>query len=172
MKSRRALITLGGSLTTLFIAGCAVPKRATGQNPSNSLLRRGRLSIRVQAAPDQGLTRDQSFSAAFELLGDPEHGELLFYTPLGSTAADIRWEPGNAVLQTQGETRHFSDLSQLIQVVLGTDVPVDALFAWMAGQTREIRGWQVDLSQQAQGKILARRVSPSPQAELRMILEN
>ena len=128
--------------------------------------------MRVQANPDQGLVHDQSFSAAFELLGDPDHGELQFFTPLGSTVADIHWAPGSAVLQARGETRKFSDLTQLIQVVLGTDVPVTALFAWLAGQAREVNGWQVDLSQQTQGKILARRLSPAPQAELRVILED
>jgi outer membrane lipoprotein LolB len=128
--------------------------------------------MRVQAAPDQGLKQEQSFSAAFELLGDPDHGELQFFTPLGSTVADIHWAPGSALLQARGETRKFGDLAQLIGVVLGTDIPVTALFAWLAGQTQEADGWQVDLSQRTQGKILARRLSPGPQAELRVILED
>jgi outer membrane lipoprotein LolB len=128
--------------------------------------------MRVRATPDQGLAHDQSFSAAFELLGEPEHGELQFFTPLGSTMADIHWAPGGAVLKARGESRKFSDLAQLIEEVLGTDVPVTALFAWLAGQTLEADGWQVDLSQRTQGKILARRLSPAPQAELRVILED
>lgn len=128
--------------------------------------------MRVQAAADQVPAPDQSFSAAFELLGDPERGELQFFTPLGSTMADIHWAPGGAVLQARGESRKFSDLAQLIEEVLGTDVPVAALFAWLAGQTQEAHGWQVDLSRRAQGKILARRLSHAPQAELRVILED
>ncbi|MDR3371191.1 lipoprotein insertase outer membrane protein LolB [Rhodoferax sp.] len=130
------------------------------------------MSLRIEANPYQGLGHDQYFNAAFELLGDPDQGELQFFTPLGSTVADIHWAPGSAVLQARGETRTFSDLAQLIEVVLGTDVPVPALFSWLAGQASEANGWQVDLSQQTQGKILARRLSPAPQAELRVILED
>lgn len=156
----------------LFIAGCASPKRANGLLPSNVSTWRGRLSMRVQAAPDQDSAHDQSFSAAFELLGDTDHGELQFFTPLGSTMADIHWAPDGAVLQARGESRKFSDLAQLIEEVLGTDVPVTALFAWLAGHRQEAHGWQVDLSQRTQGKILAYRLSPAPQAELRVILED
>lgn len=76
------------------------------------------------------------------------------------------------MLQARGESRKFSDLAQLIEEVLGTDVPVTALFAWLAGHRQEAHGWQVDLSQRTQGKILAHRLSPAPQAELRVILED
>jgi len=130
------------------------------------------LSLHVEADPGEGQPQARSFSAAFELSGKPEAGELQFFTPLGSTAAAIRWMPGLALLQAKDDTRQFSDLSQLIREVLGTDVPVGALFAWLAGQTQEVDGWQVDLSSREQGKISARRTAPAPMAELRVLLDD
>ena len=56
--------------------------------------------------------------------------------------------------------------------LLGTDIPVTALFGWLDGQALTSEGWQVDLSQRDRGKILARRQAPAPQAELRVVLED
>jgi len=130
------------------------------------------LSLRVQADANAGQKQDQSFSAAFELHGNPTLGELQFFTPLGSTAAAMHWSPCGAMLQARGETREFSNLAQLITSLLGTNVPVAALFAWLDGQALVVDGWQVDLSQRAQGKIQARRSTPAPVAELRVLLDD
>jgi len=130
------------------------------------------LALRVQANPAEDKATGSSFSAPFELQGNAQQGELVLLTPLGSTAAAIHWAPGKAVLQARGETHEFDNLSQLISELLGTDVPVAALFAWLHGQAQEVNGWQVDLSQRNQGKILAQRLSPSPPAELRLVLDN
>jgi outer membrane lipoprotein LolB len=59
----------------------------------------------------------------------------------------------------------------LITQTLGTDIPVTALFAWLAGDTLQVEGWTADLSERANGRITARRVQPEPQAELRLIIE-
>jgi outer membrane lipoprotein LolB len=115
---------------------------------------------------------DQSFSAAFELQGNAQQGSLLLLTPLGTTAARVRWTAALTTLQSGGETREFPDLQTLINHLLGTDVPVTALFAWLDGQQVEIDGWQVDLTQRTEGKITARRLMPQPMAELRLVLED
>lgn len=172
MKSRRAVLIMGALAATYFIAGCASKQRAIGINDLESRVWRGRLSLRVQADANTEQKQDQSFSAAFELQGSPSQGELQFFTPLGSTAAALHWSSTGAVLQARGETREFSDLAQLITSLMGTDVPVAALFAWLDGQAQVADGWQVDLSQRAQGKIQARRTSPAPVAELRVLLDN
>ena len=171
MKSRRAALASGLLLAIFLIAGCANNTRITGQNGLEPLIWRGRLSLRVQEDAKVGPAPGQSFSAAFELQGNPAQGELQFFTPLGSTAAALSWSPTGAQLQTRGETRAFSDLTQLLTSLLGTDVPVAALFAWLDGQPQVVPGWQVDLSQRAQGKVLARRTSPEPMAELRVLLD-
>lgn len=127
--------------------------------------------MQVEAHPEVPLSQRQSFSASFELTGTPQAGELTFFTPLGSTAAAIRWAPDLATLEAQGQTRIFVGLSPLIQDLLGTDVPVTALFGWLVGQDLPADGWQVNLDQFGQGKIIAQRLSPLPQAQLRLILE-
>lgn len=117
-----------------------------------------------------GQSQAQLVSAAFELKGDAHQGELLLLTPLGSTAAFIQWSTNGAQLQAQGRTRQFGDLQQLVLQVLGSSVPVTALFLWLHGDAIAADGWQVDLSQFDNGKITARRDNPAPKAELRLIL--
>lgn len=171
MTHRRTVLALGALIATSWVAGCATHQRGQGRNDGQTSLWQGRLSVRVQAAPDASRAQDQSFSAAFELRGNASLGDLLLFTPLGSVAAAIHWSPDGAQLQARGETQTFSDLAQLMQLVLGTDVPVTALFAWLAGQVQEVDDWQVDLSRQPQGKIVARRMAPAVPAELKVLLD-
>lgn len=165
MKQRFASLLLC-LLTLFFVIGCATPQPGTvgAQLPSWS----GRLSVRVDAAE---ALASQSFSSAFDLQGDAQRGQLHFYTPLGSTAAAITWTPEQASLRSGNDSQSFSSIDALIAQVLGTPVPVAALFAWLAGEPTSPDGWQVDQSQWGSGKITARRSNPAPRAEIRVILE-
>lgn len=154
---------------TLFIAGCAIPTRAIAPNQSELAPWRGRLAVRVES--EQAQSQPQSFAAGFELTGTPREGELTLYTPLGNTAAALSWSPQAAVMRTNGEVRHFESLDALIRQAVGTEIPVDALFAWLAGDNMTVAGWRADLSQHADGRITARRTEPAPQAELKLVLE-
>ena len=127
--------------------------------------------MRVEADLQQPPSQNQSFASAFELQGNAQQGDLLLLTPLGSTAAAVHWTPTMAILQASGERREFQDLSQLIEHLLGTPVPVAALFAWLNGQQVNLDGWEVDLTRRSQGKITARRQLPAPIVELRLVLE-
>ena len=126
------------------------------------------MSVRVEASPEHS---PQAFSSNFELQGGPKQGQLHFFTPLGSTAAAIVWTPEQAQLQSGNATQNFNNIAELIEHVLGTPVPVAALFAWLAGDRLSLDGWEVDQSQFDSGKITARRISPAPSAEIRVILE-
>ena len=53
----------------------------------------------------------------------------------------------------------------------GLPGPVGALFAWLRGVPETAEGWQVDLSQQAGGRLRAWRLAPPPSAELRVVLD-
>lgn len=174
MTSRRIAAFLSCVFAILFIAGCAVTTRARGQNDQIISVWHGRLAVRVAADPaaQPQPAPEQSFSAAFDLQGNAQQGSLIFFTPFGSTAAAIRWTPDLATLQANGESREFNGLSQLIEHLLGTEVPVPALFAWLEGQALASDGWQVDLSQRTHGKIVAHRQTPAPTAELRVMLED
>ena len=168
----RRIAALASALFAIFlIAGCAINTRAIDQNLKYPKNWHGRLAMQVDASPDEPLSQRQTFSASFELFGTPEAGELTFFTPLGSTAAAIRWTPDLATLESQGQMRIFAGLSPLIQSLLGADVPVAALFGWLGGHDLPADGWHVNLAQFEQGKITAERLAPLPQAQLRLILE-
>lgn len=156
---------------TVFIAGCAVTTGATTAKQSEVSVWRGRLAIRVEAEQLQHEAAPATFSAGFELSGNPGVGELTLYTPIGSTAASLSWTFDTAVLRSNGEVRHFESLEALIKQTLGTELPVAALFAWLAGDNLMMAGWSADLSQHANGRITARRTEPEPVAELRLVLE-
>ncbi|TAM41348.1 MAG: outer membrane lipoprotein LolB [Burkholderiaceae bacterium] len=152
-------------ITILFIAGCAVPIRATDQNHQKNSFWSGRLALTVAA--DQA----QSFSAGFELKGNAGAGELSLYNPLGNTLAMLVWGPGSATLRSDNQTRSFDSLDDLVRHATGTVIPVAALFDWLQGINTPVPGWQADLSQLAHGKLVARRSLPPPPAELRLALE-
>jgi outer membrane lipoprotein LolB len=130
----------------------------------------GRLSVRVASDPPR------SGTAAFELRGSPEAGQLDLSTPLGSLMARARWSPGEVVLATPKEEKSYADLDALTRDVLGESLPVPALFDWLLGrpwpgapsQPRsdppgfEQLGWAVSLAQFDRGTIEAQRRQDPP----------
>lgn len=150
----------------LVLAGCAVPPKGTGLKLEGNHIWRGRLAVRVDAP------QPQSFSAGFELTGSSSAGEMTLFNPLGGTAAVLTWSDRNASLNTNGQIQHFKSLNELTTQAIGTEIPVVALFAWLAGDWVLAEGWRPDLSQQASGRILAKRLSPAPPVELRLMLDN
>ncbi len=156
-----------------MLAGCAsAPPAADGWTS-------GRMSVRVEASPERAA---QSLSAAFELRGDAERGELRLSTPIGTQIATARWQPGLVLLATADGERRFDSLDALSRVALGEAVPLAALPDWLAGrpwggapsvadvQGFQQLGWAVDLGRQAENRIVARRPSP-PAVEVRVQLE-
>jgi len=166
-KARRLGAWLLATLALLWLAGCAAPPRA----PEEPGVPRwsGRLAVQIDSEPRQ------SVSAAFDLRGSPERGELSLFTPLGSTAAVMSWAPGRALLREEGRPpQDFVSLDALIDRVLGTPVPVPALFDWLRGTATAVAGWRAELSRQADGqvgRVVARRHEPAPLAELRIVLD-
>lgn len=168
MLIRRQLCATAAATALLTLAGCALPPRqlqADAAAPAAAGHWSGRLALQVEDA------QNHSFSAGFELLGTPQRGELLLFTPLGSTLARLLWAPGQASLQ-QGEDRKTSDsLPTLVQELTGSDLPIAALFDWLQGRATAAAGWQVDLSRMGQGRLSARRHDPQPPAALRIVLD-
>jgi outer membrane lipoprotein LolB len=83
----------------------------------------------------------------------------------------LEWTPQGARL-TQGQQQLDSpSLQRLGARLTGTELPIAALFEWLAGRPAEAPGWQVDLSAHAQGRIRAERREPSPGAVLRIALD-
>ena len=163
MSLRRAHAWVWAALCALLLAGCAVPPR-TPAAPGVQVWT-GRLALTVDGQASQ------SFSAGFELKGAPEAGELSLFNPLGGTIAVLGWSPGTAILRSEGRTRQFPSLEALAQEATGAQLPVAALFDWLAGRATPIPGWEPDVSQVAEGRLRARRTEPTPPADLRVLFE-
>lgn len=162
----RSLAISGGLIATFLIAGCARPIRATDENYSQNKLWTGRLSLQVQSEPVQ------SFSASFELKGQPERGELTLLSPLGNVLGILRWSPDEALLDSGNQQiRYFSSIDELMEQATGAAVPPSALFAWLQGNNARVSGWSADLSRLGEGRISATRTQPQPQADLRVVLD-
>ena len=138
---------------------------ANGQNHQNFSVWSGRLSLHLEETPPQ------SFFAGFELSGNATQGELSFFTPVGSTLALLSWSPDSATLRARGSVWTFDSVAELVRSVTGTDIPVPALFDWLAGVATEVPGWQADLSRVSAGRLNARRTTPEPVADLRIVLD-
>ncbi len=162
-------------LVAIFlIAGCAVSAGHHTQNAANRAtdpVWQGRLAVHVPADPTHGEDQDQRWSSNFVLRGHSDLGELQLLTPFGITTADIAWTPKQAVLRTRGDSRSFDHIDALISDVVGITVPIDALLAWLDGNNLPVDGWTVDLTGFADGKIVAMRNAPAPQAEIRIVLD-
>ena len=149
-----------------LLAGCASPPRATGPVDPMTGPWSGRLALQVQ---DQA---SQSFSASFELKGTARSGELALFSPLGGTLAVLTWQPGAATLKSSGQSSQFDSVDALMAHVTGSAIPVAALFDWLRGIDTPVPGWHADLSQLAQGRVAAKRLEPTPEADLRLVLEH
>ncbi len=118
-------------------------------------------------------TRETSISAAFELSGNGERGRLDLNTPLGTTLARARWEPGSVAVTTPQGTSTYADLNAMTRVLLGEELPIAAFFDWLRGRpwpsapvtatssTSEFAqlGWAVNLTQFSDAWVSARRAA-------------
>lgn len=165
------------SIAIFLIAGCATNTPATGKNGTLNAKNtaneanfsyQGRIAIRVDTEPPQSL------SGAFSLNGNAHSGDLSLSTPLGSTLAQLSWTQQVAVLTANNETRRFDSTDALLLQVTGTELPLAALFDWLAGRDTPAKGWQVDLSQMNHPdtpRLIAKRTAPLPAVELRVVLD-
>jgi outer membrane lipoprotein LolB len=154
----------GAALLVSLLSACAQLPRG-GASRSTENFWSGRLSLQVQSEPAQSL------SAAFELKGAADRGELRLSTPLGTTLLTARWSPTEALLEAENQIRRFPDIDTLLLQATGASVPVAALFEWLKGRQGEAEGWSADLSRHADGRIAARRTLPAPAAQLRIVLD-
>ena len=162
-RRRAVLAALGLPLLALTACATRPPQAppAEGAAPSWS----GRLGLVIASDPPR------QFHASFELTGNAQSGELRLSTPLGSILAELKWQPGEALLVQNGQTQAYPSVDALSAAVTGTAVPLQALFAWLRGVPEKVPGWLADLSGLPDGRLLARRLSPLPSAELRVILD-
>ncbi|MEO8859324.1 MAG: outer membrane lipoprotein LolB [Burkholderiaceae bacterium] len=164
MTQRVAACWVLFALAVLLVAGCATPPRK-GDVATQGDQWSGRLSVRVDS--DQ----PQSFTAGFDLKGSALQGQLLLYSPLGATLAQLEWAPGEALLRSDGKVRQFVSLDALTRHATGTALPVASMFEWLAGHAADTAGWHADLRELSNKRLVARRSEPLPTVELRIVLE-
>ena len=124
------------------------------------------MSLNIKSEPEQ------SFTAGFELKGRSERGELTLISPLGNVLGVLRWAPGAAELDSGNRNiQRFKSVDALMAQATGAAVPLAALFGWLQGDNGTASGWTADLSRQGEGRILATRMQPLPQADLRVVLD-
>jgi outer membrane lipoprotein LolB len=167
--------------TINLIAACATNTPATATLSSENTTPNtppavasylGRLSLRIASEPPQSLY------AGFTLNGDAQTGDLTLNSPLGNTVAQLTWTPQSAILKANNETKEYPSASALIENVTGTALPLAALFDWLAGKNTAADGWEIDLSDMktentsndTSQRLVAKRTSPLPTAELRIAL--
>ena len=161
------------ALSCAALAWCALSACAslTPPHAQGAQVLSGRLSVRVETEPVRAL------SGAFELSGTAQNGALVLTSPLGSTLAQARWSPGEAVLETPGSRARYPDLDTLAEQALGERVPLAALFDWLRGRPWSGApsealpdggpgfsqlGWRVGLARYADGWVDARRDAAPP----------
>jgi outer membrane lipoprotein LolB len=163
-RGRQASWWLAAAALSLAACSSLQPAPPSAQSIS------GWLSVRVESEPPK------SVSAAFELRGTPQAGELDLSTPLGSLMARARWSPGDVVLATPKQEKRYADLDALTHDVLGESLPVPALFDWLNGKpwsgapSRPLDGergfaqlgWVVSLAHFEDGAVEAHREQPPP----------
>ena len=159
----KRLAGLGAGIWLLSVlAGCAT-QRPPPANPA--AFWSGRLALQLQSLPPQ------NWSTSFELQGSSAQGEMLLLSPIGTTLARLSWTPQSAQLEQGQEKTKSSSLQSLSQRLTGTNLPIAALFDWLAGQATVVPGWHVDLSAHPQGRLTAQRHEPAPEAVLRIVLD-
>lgn len=161
VSRRTAGCALGLAVSSLWLGGCATSEAIS--RPQDKLWA-GRFSLTVHSEPPQ------SWSAGFELRGTAGSGDLQLTSPLGNHLAAVSWSPAGAELQQGEQISRHSSLDRLTAELGGAALPVAALFDWLRGRQAPASGWDADLSRQAEGRIVARRRQPLPEAELRLIL--
>ncbi len=150
----------------------------------------GRLAVRSDAAP--GLPA-RSVSGQFELSGNASSGQLILTSPIGTTVARARWSdpqgsqgvPSKIELEADGGTTHYATLEDMMQRAIGDQLPLPAMFDWLAGrpwpfapvtagssQSFDQLGWHVDVSQFDDNRLIdAQRALPAPTLHVRVKLD-
>ena len=145
----------------LALSACATPPASAPQDNFWS----GRLALSIASEPPQ------SVGAAFELRGNVDEGELTLLSPLGQTVALARWSAVGAALLQGEHSASYPSMDELTEHLTGAVLPMAALFQWLHGREAIAPGWLADLSEHANGRIQAERLSPLPKVELRIRLQ-
>jgi outer membrane lipoprotein LolB len=165
---KQCWLALGCALLVLLTA-CSHAPRHVAVDPTNTEAIghwEGRLTLRVAKNPPE------QFSAAFEMTGRPEQGQLSFLSPLGTTMAMVRWNPQGASLQQGSDLQNFVSMDELTLRLTGAALPLPQLMAWLDRTGPPVNGWQINAQASKSGRrVLADRQQPMPALQLTVLLD-
>ena len=183
----RALVPADGDFTTIPAASLRkvldspqIAQADQAAQLNTFLTRRGALNLVVGPVPalqtaaarqTTATVATPTPAAAFELTGTAQAGELKLYTPIGTTLALLTWSRESALLRANGEVRSFDSLDALALQATGATIPIGSLFDWLGGSATQTEGWHADVTQLGSGRVTARRATPLPAAELKLLLD-
>ena len=165
IKGHRQFLLTCTTILCMGLSACSILSKQNTEPVSSTGNWQGRLSLTVDSAPPERM------AAGFTLEGSVQTGSFRLFSPLGSTLGEARWDSAGATLTQGASVQQFDSLDALLTHFAQAAIPVRALFDWLQGRATEVPGWQVNLSQQAQGRIFATRQYPQPTADLRLILD-
>lgn len=128
----------------------------------------GRLNLRVRRASDG---RIDGGSLLFEFEGSEPRGSLVLNTPIGTTVAQVRWDPEQAEVVTPQGRRTGRRLDEVAAALLGQPLPLAALLNWIRAEPWagapstaladgfEQLGWRISLAAWHEGVVSAHRAA-------------
>ncbi len=160
MKSGcRILWRLGASagLAALLLAGCATPQKISSTERAGDTAlqaapfeRTGRFALNVSYGNGQ---RD-ALQGGFAWLDSGKRLVLDLANPMGSTLARVEVTPGRAIVtRSDGSTQEAADADGLVDMVLGSPLPVSGLRDWLRGRTGQ-GGSVSNLEKNSQGQLV------------------
>ena len=187
--TRRHLMAGCLALATVLAAGCASPPRIAGEATGPSFDRTGRFALSVE---HRGGKQD-AVQGGFAWRDTPSGQMLDLANPLGNTLARIDLQPGKAVLtRTDGTVEEASDPDGLVELVLGSPIPIAGLRYWLRGNLAPgaaehvekdaegrlhrfaQQGWRVELSrydEEGPRLLRLRRTEPARDISLRLVVD-
>ncbi|HEY9278559.1 MAG TPA: lipoprotein insertase outer membrane protein LolB [Eoetvoesiella sp.] len=116
----------------LALAACATPQKIGNNNGSQVFERTGRFALNVTYHDN----KQDAVQGGFAWQDDGRNLTLDLANPLGSTLARVDVVPGHAKLtRSNGATEQAPGPDALVELVLGSPIPVAGLRDWLRGRT-------------------------------------
>ena len=127
----RYLSWLCAGIACLLMAACATPGRIAGSE-GPAFERTGRFALSVSYSDG----RQDAVQGGFAWRDDGRALSLDLANPLGSTLARVQVVPGHATLvRPDGSREQAEGPDALVELVLGSPIPVSGLRDWLQGRT-------------------------------------
>lgn len=158
LRTHQRSINFGILLFCIFplISGCATLTQQTTDTAVKTVFIEPVAIAQIAPAADFNLLgriaiqdQDQRFSGSFRWQHLTMSDEILLFTPLGQTVAEItRDHDGVRLITSKLEAFYASDVESLTEEVLGWRLPLDGLRYWIQGTHSPVTAAEKDLDSQ------------------------